>query len=155
MTGRTQGMGESLGATNASRARDPGESGGVGGRRQGPLWRPCRSCVTTLARRGLESNAAGKTKAPIQAVRRIWPPEEHPASHLILQFLQQSLSSMGAGGPQPCQLYVVETQWTPSSSRNGHNPRPFPFLENLWRSAQKTCRKTSLPLLRCPIYFHI
>lgn len=143
VTGRTHEMGP-WGATHLQRRR-PEAGGGEGGVPQ-PLGKPCWSCLITVARRGLDSNFRGDKG-----------PDPGPPRDLWLLFPQCPQKSLSGGGCQQSPGQPAVLGGAPGEafhSHNGYNPRSFPFLENLGRSAQKTCRKTSVRLLRCPIYSH-
>lgn len=86
-------------------AGDPGGAGGLCVPQ--PLWKPCWSCLITVARRGLESNCR-EDKGPNPGPQRdLW---------LVSSVRSNPCLRVAAGSPQANPLCVVEPQGKPSTA---------------------------------------
>lgn len=100
----------------------------------------------TVARRGLQSNCRGDKGPDPGPQRDLWLLFHSVRSNPYL--------GVGAGSPQANPPCVVEPQGKPSTARNGHNPRPFPFLEILGEVRTENRQKDLSASSLRPIYFH-
>lgn len=129
-------MGPWGGATHLQRRRPEAGWGGV------PPATP--KLLDHGGQEGLQSNCR-ETKALIQARRGISGFCFHSvrSNPYLGVGARQSPGQPTVRGGAPREAF---------HSPYGHNPRPFPFLEILGEVHRKQAEKTSVRLLRCPIY---